>query len=364
VTFYVSDETAQEVENQGACNNAALFPQQTQTGQNDGGRSLPPNAAQQTAINNIIAPFISKIQANEGIAFGQITPLQAPFCAGNNESGTGYTDVITALGGTFYNVCDADPGATLQNIIDIVTGAASEFVLQDGPISATIKVGLQRQGSTNITIVPRSLLDGFDFSSQANTIFFRGQTFQPDIGDRVFVSYRLWEAPVPIPVCNAPLVLNPVTNQCECPADCGLGANLPPGFVCDTDPAVCAASCAPDCNAICDGNTVCDTFSCGCICPDTTPGDGVNDCAGTVTPGSGFVCDVATCEPVCADIILGDNVLDCGGTCAGNPNTECDGEACGCVCGDGNDDGVVDCNNQCAGGTFCNVNTCLCDSID
>jgi hypothetical protein len=358
VVFYLSDETAQEVE-QNVCGLGNIG-----TGQNDGTRSLPPSAAQQTAINNIIAPFVSKIQANDGIAFGQITPLQAPFCAGNNESGLGYTDTITALGGTFYNVCDADPGATLQNIIDIITGAASEFVLQDGPISATIKVGLQRQGSTVVTPVPRSLLNGFDYSSQANSIFFRGQTFQPEIGDKVIVSYRLWEAPVPIPVCIPPLVLNQVTNQCECPADCGLGANLPPGFVCDTDPAVCAASCAPDCNAICGGNTVCDTFSCGCICPDTTPGDGVNDCAGTVAPGSGFVCDVATCSPVCADTTPGDNAPDCGGSCAGNPNTECDGDSCGCVCGDANDDGVVDCNNQCAGGLFCNANTCECESID
>jgi hypothetical protein len=358
VVFYVSDETAQEVEIN-SCGQGNIG-----TGQAEGAPTLPPNAAQQTTINNIVAPFISKIQANEGIAFGQLTPLQAPFCAGNAESGEGYAEVVTALGGTFYNVCDADPGATLQNIIDIVTGAASEFILQDGPISSTIKVGLQRQGSTTITVVPRSLSDGFDFASQANTIFFRGTTFRPNIGDKVTVSYRLWEAPVPPVVCNLPLVLNPVTNSCECPADCGLGANLPVGFICDTDPAVCAAACAPDCNGICEGNTICNTTTCGCDCPDTTPGDGVNDCAGTVTPGSGFVCDVASCQPVCADTTPGDGAADCGGTCAGNINTECDANSCGCVCGDGNNDGTVDCNNACVGGTFCDPNTCECKDIE
>jgi hypothetical protein len=358
VVFYLSDETAQEVE-QNACSQGNIG-----TGQTDNNRAVPPNAAQQNTINNIVAPFVAKIQANEGIAFGQVTPLQAPFCAGNNESGEGYTEVVTALGGTFYNVCDADPGATLQNIIDIVTGAASDFVLQDGPISSTIKVGLQRQGSTTITVVPRSLSDGFDFASQANTIFFRGTTFRPNIGDKVTVSYLLWDEPTPPVVCNLPLVLNPVTNSCECPADCGLGANLPAGFICNTDPAVCAAACAPDCNSTCQGNTVCNTVTCGCDCPDATPGDGVNDCAGTVTPGSGFVCDVASCQPICADSTPGDGVADCGGTCAGNPATECDANSCGCVCGDGDNDGNIDCNNTCTGGTFCDVDTCECKNIE
>jgi hypothetical protein len=335
VTFYISDEHAQEIENEAACNNAARFPLQPQTGTNNNTRTTP-NAAQQANIDTTVQPFIDRIQGENAIAFGQITPLQAPFCNNNNEDGRGYSEVVAATGGTFYRVCDADPGATLQDIVDAVTGAASAFVLTGAPISSTIKVGLIRNGTTVVTEVPRSLSNGFDFAANANTIFFRGATFRPNIGDAIVVSFRTWEEPIPIPVCDAPLQLNPITNTCECLVQgdgaCGLGGSIcgtgaDAGELCNTDPLVCGCECPADCDGICGGNTVCvpGGDSCACECPDTTPGDGV---------------------------------ADCGGICGGN--TECDPNSCGCVCGDANDDGTADCNNNCVAPLVCDGDACGC----
>lgn len=186
VIVYVGDEHAQELE-QNTCGQGSLG-----TGVVDGNRNgLPASMSQQAAIDALTQPFVDAIQAEGGVAFGQITPTQGPFCA-DSEDGRGFFEVITRTGGTFFRTCDLDPGVVLEDIVDAVSGAASPIVLAERPISATLAVTIARQGTTTTVAVPRSRADGFDYDPSASTVFFRGGTFRPAVGDAVVVSYRRW----------------------------------------------------------------------------------------------------------------------------------------------------------------------------
>lgn len=335
VIFYISDEHAQELESNtcGAANRG--------TGLTDiylGTHEQPPapNAAQQGTINTLVAPFITNILNNNGIAFGQFHPLQAPYCfidfPTDDEEGYGYFEAVTGTGGTFYRVCDSNPGAVLTDIINAVSGAASQYVLEGTPISSTLKVGLTRANSTTTTVVPRSSSNGFNYDPAANTVFFQGSTYRPLIGDRVTISYRIFGAPVPPVVCAPPLVLNTVTNTCECPADCGQLGGCTGGRLCDRNPAVCACVCEPDCNGLCRGSEECNVATCACECAP--------NCGGVC--GANQVCDQASCSCACP--------LNCGGACTNNQ--VCDAASCTCEC-------PADCGG-CPTGQTCNAATCAC----
>ncbi|MBK6683828.1 MAG: hypothetical protein IPG45_05090 [Deltaproteobacteria bacterium] len=334
VVFYISDEHAQEVE-ENICGRGLLG-----TGQRDvytGAGQVPPNPAQQAAIDAIVAPFVTRIQAQDGIAFAQIHPLQAPRCfidfPASEEAGHGYAEAAIATGGTHYRVCDANPGnGVLTDIVDAVSGSASEFVLTRTPISATIKVGLTRQGQTTTTIVPRSAVNGFDYDPVANTVYFRGLTYRPQVGDQVTISYRIFGPPNPPVVCAPPLVLNTITNQCDCPATCGLTGGCGAGTVCDRNPAVCACVCEPDCGGTCRGTQECNATSCSCDCAP--------DCGGACSGNQ--VCNSTACACECP--------TDCGGACVGNQI--CDPVACTCAC-------PPDCGG-CPSGTTCDPLACAC----
>lgn len=335
VVFYISDEHAQELEN----NQCGALNRGTGLGDIHSGlheSSANPTAAQQVTIDGLVAPFITNIRNNDGIAFAQIHPLQAPYCfvdfPTDEEEGYGYYEAAVGTGGTFYRVCDSNPGAVLQDIIDAVSGAASQYVLAETPISSTIKVGLTRQNTTTTVVVPRSAVDGFDYDAAANTIFFRGTTFRPNIGDSVTISYRIFEDPNPPVVCAPPLVLNTITNTCECAADCGVLGGCTSGQICDRDPAVCSCECAPNCGGLCRGSETCDVNSCGCVCAP--------NCGGTCTGNQ--VCNQASCTCSCPS--------DCGGTCTNNQ--VCNAGTCACEC-------PADCGG-CPTGTTCNPSTCAC----
>lgn len=292
--------------------------------------------------------------------FGQLTPIQSPFCA-DTESGEGYLEVVNATGGTFYRTCDSDPGAVLQTVVDGVAAAAGGLSLPRSAISATLKVALNRAGNATSTLVPRSASSGFDYDAKANSIFFRGTTYRPAVGDTVTVSFLVHTDPVPPPTCASPLVLNASGTQCQCPADpmsgmCGAGAaatQCGATQACNTDPAVCGceclgdcggalggvtgnlscglpATCGPvcrdldndgtgDCNFACTGAFSCNSTTCGCECQDTTPG-GSHDCGGYPPLDGRHACDENTCTVVCAP--------DCGGCAA---NETCHPDTCSCV---------------------------------
>jgi hypothetical protein len=335
VVFYISDEHAQEVENfQCGRLNLGTGLGDIHSGVHEG--AAVPSAAQQVAIDNIAAPFVTNIRNNNGIAFAQIHPIQAPYCfvdfPADEEEGYGYYEAATGTGGTFYRVCDNNPGAVLQDIIDAISGAASEYVLADTPISSTIKVGLTRQNSTTTTVVPRSSVQGFDYDAAANTIFFRGTTFRPNLGDSVTISYRIFEEPNPPVNCAPPLVLNTVTNTCECPGDCGILGGCTSGQLCDRDPAVCSCECTPNCGGLCRGAETCDVNSCSCVC--------AADCGGTCTGNQ--VCNQGSCTCACP--------ANCGGACVNNQ--VCDATTCACEC-------PADCGG-CPSGQTCDVASCAC----
>ncbi|MFO0722984.1 MAG: hypothetical protein U1E65_04305 [Myxococcota bacterium] len=335
VVFYISDEHAQELES-GNCTTASLnvIAGPTTTGQNDGARTTP-SAAQQTAIDGIVNPFTTRVVNNAGIAFGQITPLQTPFCT-DNEDGRGYFEVITRTGGTFYRTCDAAPGTVLTDMVNAVSAAASQFVLAETPISMSIKVGITRAGSTMTTIVPRNQVDGFSYDPAANTVFFHGTTYRPALNDRVTVSYRVYHQ-VQLPVtCTPPLVLNTITNQCDCPATCGVAGGCTNGQICDRNPAVCACTCEPDCGGRCGGSTTCDQNTCACVCAP--------NCGGSCTGNQ--VCNQAACTCSCP--------ANCGGACTGNRT--CNPTSCACEC-------APNCGGTCGSNQVCDLASCSCQNV-
>ncbi len=329
VVFYISDEHAQELEQ-----NICIGQGTAGTGQNDGARTVP-NAAQQAVIDGVVTPFINRITANAGIAFGQLTPLQTPFCA-DAEDGRGYFEAITRTGGTFYRTCDTSPGTVLTDMVNAVSGAASQFRLAETPISASLKVGLTRAGSNVTTIVPRSVVQGFSYDAAANTIFFRGTTYRPALNDRVTVSYRVYHQVVPPVTCTPPLVLNTITNQCDCPPTCGVAGGCGAGQICDRNPAVCACDCEADCGGRCGGSTTCDQNTCACVCAP--------NCGGACTGNQ--VCNQGACTCSCPS--------NCGGACTGSQ--VCNPTSCACEC-------AANCGGTCGSNQVCDLASCSCQNI-
>jgi hypothetical protein len=117
----------------------------------------------------------------------------------------------------------------------------------------------------------------------------------------------------------------------ECPADCG-EPDISPTERCDR--FACAVECSPDCNATCDGFSVCnsDPSVCACECVDTA----------TCSPGFAFDNDPAVCGCTCTNDALG-----CPAT--HTPNLE----DCRCEC-------AANCGDVCDASTVCNEATCTC----
>jgi hypothetical protein len=342
--IYVTDEFAQEVSDQAGC--SYTLPCATNIGDvySNGGNPACTAAPNQTCVDQIVAPYINRIRSNNGVAFAQaFSPTPRVACnagqlvcpqAGSqaqNEPGIGYVEVVNAFGGVLYTPCTDNPGAALQQIVDAVSGAASQYQLTGQPISGSIKVGITRQGQSTTTIVPRDRQNGFDYDPVSNSIFFRGNTFRPALGDRVTVSYRVWLPPEdrcggpcpPNQICDGALGVC-VCDQGQCNASCG------PNQVCDSN---CQCTCGADCNGQCGGNQRCNQATCQCECP--------GDCGGCP---SGTQCNPGTCACECTD---------CGGACGATPNLECNQAACACQC-------PADCGGRCAAGTTCNTSTCEC----
>lgn len=97
----------------------------------------------------------------------------------------GYLEVAQALGGTSADICQDDLGASLQAMIDSISGLSSPAVLEYVPISASLQVALGAQE------LPRSRQRGFDYSSTSNSVVFINVPIQK--GDQVVAAYRRWE---------------------------------------------------------------------------------------------------------------------------------------------------------------------------
>jgi hypothetical protein len=147
-------------------------------------------AAMQTTTNNFVAPDIALFTGKDpkwGAAAKATVHMIGGVCNNtcNAEIGHGYKEVVQATGGTSADVCQKNLGATLQIIIDSITGLASPAKLQYVPISASLAVAIDKQQ------LKRSRQNGFDYSASANTLIFIGVPFPK--GSQVVASYRRYK---------------------------------------------------------------------------------------------------------------------------------------------------------------------------
>jgi len=96
----------------------------------------------------------------------------------------GYTEIADALGGITADVCQKNLGASLQLIIDSISGAASPAVLEYVPISASLAVAVGQ------AVIKRSRTQGFDYSASSNSLIFINTPITK--GTQVAASYRRW----------------------------------------------------------------------------------------------------------------------------------------------------------------------------
>ena len=255
--------------------------------------------------------------------------------AGNGPMAPDYEYVITQLNGVLGYIEDLNSiQPTISAMITATGGATSPYQLSKPPISSTLKLAMD-DGTGAVITVPRSRTNGFDYDGANQSIQLFGSYRPAKTGLSMALSYRYWEDRTPNPdgggcgTCPSPLVCNPQTDTCDCPADCG-GNQPGPNYTCDQ--SSCSWACPSDCNGACTGYQTCDTTSCGCVC------------AGGVTCAPGYTYDNTACACVCDT-----GALDCGGNFKIDPN------ACACVC-------APNCNGNCTGNSTCDTSTCTCSS--
>jgi hypothetical protein len=178
VVIYVTDEKAEEVEDEGILAEG----------------NLEPSAAQQAQIDALVAPYIADFLDNDASAHLIAEPL--PFsdvCSGGGaEHAYGYYELVNATGGQIGSICQVDLSATIDALIDDIIGGSSPIVLGTFPISASITVS--RDGVP----VARSRESGFDYRGSSNAIVFYNQPFVPSMPSEIVVSYRRWREQVPV----------------------------------------------------------------------------------------------------------------------------------------------------------------------
>jgi hypothetical protein len=175
IFIIVTDEKAQEVKDAGILGE----------GNNE------PTPAEQTQIDNLIAPYITQLQAENAQVnlIGDLLPF-GPACSA--EKTYGYFGLVNATGGLMGSICQVDLSATIAAMIENIVGSASPLTLSKVPISASISVSKQ-------TIpLDRSRQDGFDYRGGTNSISFYNQMFSPAHPADIVVSYRRWAQQGPI----------------------------------------------------------------------------------------------------------------------------------------------------------------------
>jgi len=177
VVLYVTDEHAQEIENEGIISEG----------------NPQPTPEQHSEIAAFVSPFVEELAAENAVAhlIGEPLPFTPQTCSGG-EHAFGYYEVVNALGGQVGSICQPNLDATLDAIIDSIVGDASPIRLAFVPISASIAV--TRDGE----LVKRSRATGWDFRSSSNTVVFFNMPFDPANPSDTVVSYRRWRDQLPI----------------------------------------------------------------------------------------------------------------------------------------------------------------------
>jgi hypothetical protein len=137
-----------------------------------------------------LANIVNYYKRNNVLLFGYVPVNTTRNCTTTLNVSDLPRCVIETAGGaaipisTTFNQADIDAG--MNRIVDAVAGAASQYKLLRSPITSTIKVNVRN------TDVPRSRLDGFDYDPVSKAIVFYGTNYRPQIGDQVYISYRVW----------------------------------------------------------------------------------------------------------------------------------------------------------------------------
>jgi hypothetical protein len=178
VIIYVTDEKADEIEDE------AIL----------GEGNLEPSPAQQAQIDALVAPFLADFLDNDATAhlIAEPLPFSAVCSGGGAEHAYGYYELVNATAGQLGSICQLDLTATIDALIDDIIGGSSPIVLGTFPISTSISV------SRNGVPISRSRQSGFDYRGSSNAIVFYNQPFIPGMPSEIVVSYRRWAEQVPV----------------------------------------------------------------------------------------------------------------------------------------------------------------------
>ena len=310
------------------------------------------------------------------------------------DPGKIYIDVAESTGGGWGTICTLNLFPAVESIGVAALSKSSPYVLEGfidnqavQPIAATVEVAVQTclnaseyptcTSGTQVTLVPRSRDNGFDYDASNNALMLYGLA-RPVTGGLITASYSYWVNNIQPPAGTY--------GQCPCPGTSEPNCMCPAGQACGLTSvgSVSTDHCAPAMDDV-----TCDHTP-GCYWNDVNGGvcevDGLcaadPTCGGGCPVGSGEVCDptrgLCICDPSCNSSCQPGETCDNNeniNACTGKTQAQCTG-ACGwdadlgtCVsstCGQCVCDRT--CNGGCPAGEICNRNTasptcgqCACD---
>jgi hypothetical protein len=170
----------------------ALFQDTLSFGNTDVNTLTP---AQQTELENATQPWVEQLLRPElgATMFGVAWPT-GEACPNGNSYAVGHaiTQLATETGGSMGSICQADYTNTLQVIAEATAGIASGLRLRGVPLAPTVEVTHGSAQTGDVTEMPRSRTDGFDYDGIVNRVSFTGP-MPPQTNDRVIIPYRRWE---------------------------------------------------------------------------------------------------------------------------------------------------------------------------
>lgn len=178
-------------------------------------QSITLDATQEAELETETQPWIDFLLRPEigATSFGIVWPPGEACPSGNGAAvAHAVAAIANGTGGSVGSICQADIASTLQEIANATAGIASGLRLRGAPLPPTLKVVHGEAVSGNISDMPRSRADGFDYDAIVNRVKFTGTT-PPQTGDRVVIPYRRWENSVFVCQTNADC---PSEQKLEC----------------------------------------------------------------------------------------------------------------------------------------------------
>lgn len=152
-----------------------------------GSSPAAPFAPGGTYSGAVLANVVKFFKDRGVLTFGSV-PVTTNLCSANLVADLARC-VIEGGGGAYLDVdnsTDQDVQSAMNRLVDAIAGASSQFKLSRTPITHTIKVTVKNQN------VPRSRKEGFDYDTASRSIVFYGTQYRPQVGDPVYISYRVW----------------------------------------------------------------------------------------------------------------------------------------------------------------------------